>query len=1031
MYTLTTQTVQKSSTTTNLVESSFSASNIFLQKKSQDKADILAKIIQPHARRIQKSSGTKILPLPMQPKQATPPKIQRFGFGIGDELNKYANHVPGWKLFTVIIGYNPLTSAKIPRTAKNFVQGVLGLAPGGNQLYSKLDEMGLIDKAFIQVSKMVNKLNITLSLLERLLSEAWDELSILSGNALEVLKNKFKPLFNRIVTTAIEAGGRLLDMVKEKLVVEASNFLKTVPGFTLLTLTLKKNPITQMEVTPDAVAYVGGMMEFVPGGREKFEDLKQSGRLQKAFHWLDKRVKKLGIKVSHIVQLFKKAWNSLTIKDLVIPVLAFKKLSGIFGSTIGRIAGFAKDVLFKILEFTFIGLLGPTANRIIEILKKSKKTFNIIVANPLRFAGYLLSAVKKGFNKFNKNILVHLKIGLAEWVMGGLQKAGVVIPEKWDLKGVIGLALQIFGITYAKMRLKLVKIFGEKNVSRLEKVFETVRILVTEGPGALWNKLVETIGNLKDKVVGAIREWVVTKIIKSAILKIVSMLNPVGAVVQAVLAIYNTLMFFVERINQILDLVTSVVNSIALIAVGKISAAAHFVEQSMARTIPVIISFLARLIELGGISNAIQNILKKFHKSVDKALDKAFGWLVEKAKVFLAKGKATLSKIMDWWRIRKSFTGGDGKEHTLFFEGNATGSKLMIASKKTTFKGFIADLPLGNNSDMKKAKENAGAIARQIDEIKGRSIPKGTKEEEKAVKQAKADEISEKLEELRIITAPFFGNIRPSSEPAYTPGTPFALGTSIQNLTIIPPPINGSGTVPTKASHEVYDKLDNRRQGEKGASYYIRGHLLNHNLHGHGDWYNMTPLTREGNSKHEKEVESKVKTAVDSGATVNYEVIPEYGKQPDKDKLISDIMENDGELSQEATTKKQIVALEDHVPLYLKCFATSVEESKTKWSLGGVVKVMNPVDRTYEAYQLGSKPAPLIVKINTCPKDHYRHLPGIGDGLAARIFAHRKSLQESGEVKVFYKLEDLKEVSGIGTATLDKIKEKGNYDLAI
>ncbi len=74
------------------------------------------------------------------------------------------------------------------------------------------------------------------------------------------------------------------------------------------------------------------------------------------------------------------------------------------------------------------------------------------------------------------------------------------------------------------------------------------------------------------------------------------------------MATYNTVMFFIERMNQILAFVESVVNSIATIAAGNIGAAANYVEQSMARTIPVILSFLARLIGIGDIADPIRRV---------------------------------------------------------------------------------------------------------------------------------------------------------------------------------------------------------------------------------------------------------------------------------------------------------------------------------------------------------------------------------------------------------------------------------------
>ncbi len=71
------------------------------------------------------------------------------------------------------------------------------------------------------------------------------------------------------------------------------------------------------------------------------------------------------------------------------------------------------------------------------------------------------------------------------------------------------------------------------------------------------------------------------------------MFNPAGAVIQAVAAIYNTVMFFIERGSQIAAVAEAVFSSIGTIAAGNIAGAANYVEQTMGRTLPVVISFLA------------------------------------------------------------------------------------------------------------------------------------------------------------------------------------------------------------------------------------------------------------------------------------------------------------------------------------------------------------------------------------------------------------------------------------------------------
>ena len=75
------------------------------------------------------------------------------------------------------------------------------------------------------------------------------------------------------------------------------------------------------------------------------------------------------------------------------------------------------------------------------------------------------------------------------------------------------------------------------------------------------------------------------------------MCNPVGAaIVRAIIAIYDLVMWLVDNIQRIISFVNSVVDSVAAIAAGQISGAANYIESSIARTIPMILSGLAQFL---------------------------------------------------------------------------------------------------------------------------------------------------------------------------------------------------------------------------------------------------------------------------------------------------------------------------------------------------------------------------------------------------------------------------------------------------
>ena len=286
-----------------------------------------------------------------------------------------------------------------------------------------------------------------------------------------------------------------------------------------------------------------------------------------------------------------------------------------------------------------IKILRDFKNKVLSLLRKAASVIEEIVADPIGFLKNLLSAIKKGIGQFVDNIWTHIKAGLLQWLFGSLADAGITLPADFSLGSILKLVLQVLGITYDRIRAKAVKLIGERNVTIIEKAFELLRALWEGGPAALWEKVKEFLGDLKTSLMDAIQDWLVTTIIKQAVIKLVSMFNPAGAIIQAILMIYNTVMFLVENINRIMEFVTAVVDSVAKIAAGDIGAAANWIEKAMARTIPLIIGFLARLLGLSGLADKIIGFIKRIQAKVDQAIDKVISKIVGGIGKLFGRGK--------------------------------------------------------------------------------------------------------------------------------------------------------------------------------------------------------------------------------------------------------------------------------------------------------------------------------------------------------------------------------------------------------
>ncbi|MCP3169235.1 phage tail protein [Myxococcus qinghaiensis] len=356
---------------------------------------------------------------------------------------------------------------------------------------------------------------------------------------------------------------------------------------------------------------------------------------------------------------------------------ALKKLEEENAGALKKLADAIGEVIKILTEFK---------DKLMALLRKGWETIKLILADPIGFLSNLISAIKLGVQQFLGNIQEHLVRGFMKWLFGALAQAGIPIPTDLTLPSILKLVLAVLGITYERMRAKAVKLMGERTVGLMEKVFELVRTLVTSGPEAMWEQMKENLGNLEAMVIESLKTWLIETVVKQAITKIISMFNPAGAIIQAVLAIYNTVMFFIERASQIMSLIEAIINSVHSIATGAIGDAANWIEQALGRAVPVVISFLARLIGLGGISNKIKETIQKAQGMVDRAIDKVLAKLVALAKRLFGRGgrgQSASANAREGRRVRVQLPLSMHHEgHTLYAELQGNQVIIKMASSR-------------------------------------------------------------------------------------------------------------------------------------------------------------------------------------------------------------------------------------------------------------------------------------------------------------------------------------------------------------
>jgi hypothetical protein len=561
-----------------------------------------------------------------------PEHVQRLGFGdLSDWLADKANLIPGYRMVTLVLGVNPVNMKPVERSAANILRAVVEFLPGGGLIVQALDRYGVFDKVGSWIEGQLASLGLSRARINAALTQFIDSLGL--GDLLRpgAVWDRAKAIFigpvDRILAFVKSLAGQVLEFIKDAVLRPLAELASKTDGWDLLCAVLGKNPITGEAVPRTAETLIGGFMKLI-GQQEIWENIKKANAIGRAWAWFQSALEGLLGFVRQIPSLFLGALKSLGIEDLVLLPQAFAKVGRAFAGFIGRFFSWAGNTVWNLLEIVF----SVVAPEVLVYLRKAASAFKTILANPIGFVGNLIAAAKQGLSQFVKNFVQHLRTSLVGWLTGALSGAGIYIPQALTLAEVGKFVLSILGITWEKIRAKLVKVIGEPAMKALETGFDIVVALIRGGPAAAWELIKEKLTDLKDAVLQSIISFVKDKVVSAAVTKLLSMLSPLGAFIQAIIGIYNTIMFFVERLKQIARVAAAVIDSIAGIAKGIIASAANKVEQTMGGLLTLVISFLARIAGLGKVSDAVVNFVKAVQARVDQALDFAIDWVVKKAK---------------------------------------------------------------------------------------------------------------------------------------------------------------------------------------------------------------------------------------------------------------------------------------------------------------------------------------------------------------------------------------------------------------
>jgi phage-related protein len=878
-------------------------------------------------------------------------------------------HTTAYPLLTVILGEDPVTKQKVDRNGTNILNALLEL--GGEEGRMQRDQMmetGTFQKVVAYIDEGIAVFSDLYNSIVQNFSAIWDRVTIDAlmnpvDTFMSIYETFAEPI-NRVLDFVERVVKEILKLIKDVLFKRISAEAKKVRGYYLVTVLINKDPFTG-EVVPRSVEnLIHGFMSLMDGGEEQFQQMKESGAIDKAVGKINAAVKRLNMTFESVVQLFIDLWNSFTFTDFLHPIETFQRIIAKFGEPILRLVAFVIEIVKIVVEVILIIMNFPF-DLINNIIAKAMQAFELIKKDPIGFLKNLLRAIKEGFMQFFDNILTHLFNGLKTWFLGEVQAAGIPIPTDFTVMGIIKWLLAVLDITMEKIWKKLEERIGKPKVDKIRAMIDTAERVANAAGEAyafikdvqergfmavMIDKVKEQLSNVWEMVLDAVKGFVMDQIIKKVTVKLLSMLDPTGimAVVNSAIALYKAIQTFIKYLRQMLEIVNSFVEGTLQIAQGATKKAADFLEGALARGIPIVIGFLANQVGLN-LSERLKEALDIVREKVDKALTWVIDKLVGVIEKIVSFGKGVVASLVNWWKGKKDFTGADGKPHKVFFEGEGESAVLIIKSDPKPYSNFLSsyEAKLGDAAkeevtvDGKKMSKSeliaaAKLVAEDIEKEKRKKIDDYDGADEKEKQTKKASVIDDLLTKLAAVSVPLFGEDKDKPKdseivvPAGANTNAFAASQEVKMIWKTEKVTdNGSGP-DTNAKHAVYDKINFRQKGN--GSYYIRGHLINDNLGGPGKWNNMTALSRTANHEHEGKVESKVKAAFDIGAVVQYSVSASGNQNvkkatpEDKDKFTK--------IADFATAfpyLEQITEAESQVPTTITCEAHTMKKEGDVW----------------------------------------------------------------------------------------------------
>jgi hypothetical protein len=281
---------------------------------------------------------------------------------------------------------------------------------------------------------------------------------------------------------------------------------------------------------------------------------------------------------------------------------------------------------------------------LLAVLAKAVQAVFLILGDPIGFLSNLVSGVGAGLKQFMANIGRHLQEGIMSWLLGRTAEAGIKLPDRFDTRGVLLLLAELLGLTWQGIRARITRRVPEQAVAAAETAIPLVNQVRRQGVAGMWDDLKARVGDLRKDLMDKVIQYVTPTIVLAGIKWVLSLLNPASTFVRAVQLIIDIVRFVVTQARQIMEFVNAVLDAVIAIARGGAGGVPALVERALARSIPVLLGFLAALLGVGGIAGRVKQIVQAMAKPVGRVIDTVIDKIVGLVRNLWAKLRSTMDK---------------------------------------------------------------------------------------------------------------------------------------------------------------------------------------------------------------------------------------------------------------------------------------------------------------------------------------------------------------------------------------------------